>query len=204
VKEFHTVPQSERWDDVRLWRRELREQLISDRLATASEIRRAQGEQAKSRLLQEIGLQQYETIGMYFPIRGEIDVRDVARKHVEAGGRVGLPVVVTKGEPVEFWNWVPGEPLQRGLWNIPIPERREVITPRALVVPLVGYDRQCYRLGYGGGYYDRTLAAMAEKPFRIGFGYGPHRLDSIYPQPHDIPMDVIVTDAGVFSRPGEA
>jgi 5,10-methenyltetrahydrofolate synthetase len=203
MKEIRTAPQSDHWDDVRAWRRELRPLLISDRLATASHIRRAHGEQAKSRLLKEIELQQYETIGMYFPIRGEIDIRDVARKHVEGGGRVGLPVVVTRGEPVEFWNWVPGEPMQRGLWNIPIPARREVITPRALIVPLVGFDAQCYRLGYGGGYYDRTLASMSERPFRIGFGYGAHRLDSICPQPHDIPMDVIVTD-GVFLRRGES
>jgi 5,10-methenyltetrahydrofolate synthetase len=193
------APQSERWEDVRVWRRELRERFIADRLGTPSHLRRAHGEQAKSRLLKEIDLRKYETIGMYFPIRGEIDIRDIARKHVEAGGRVGLPVVVTRGEPVEFWNWVPGEPLQRGLWNIPIPERRELITPHALIVPVVGFDAQCYRLGYGGGYYDRTLAAMSERPFRIGFGYSAYRLDTIYPQPHDIPMNVIVTDHSIVT-----
>src|SRR5690349_8225013 len=107
MKEIRTAPLSEQWDDVRAWRRELRELLISDRLATPSATRRTQGGAAKSRLLQEIELGQYETIGMYFPIRGEIDARDIARKHVAAGGRVGLPVVVTKGQPVEFWNWVP-------------------------------------------------------------------------------------------------
>jgi 5-formyltetrahydrofolate cyclo-ligase len=199
MTQIRAAPESERWEDVRVWRREVRALFISERLATASHVRRAQGEQAKSRLLQEVDLQQYETIGMYFPIRGEIDVRDIARKHVEAGGRVGLPVVVTRGQPVEFWSWVPGEPMQRGFWNIPIPERREVITPRALIVPLVGFDERCFRLGYGGGYYDRTLAAMSEKPYRIGFGYGAQRLDSIYPQPHDIPMDVIVTDHSIVT-----
>ncbi|HEU4624288.1 MAG TPA: 5-formyltetrahydrofolate cyclo-ligase [Steroidobacteraceae bacterium] len=192
-------PASESWDDVRAWRRQMREALIHERLAMPSHVRRAQGEQAKFRLLEQIDLTRYETLGIYFPIRGEIDVRDIAAKHVEAGGRVGLPVVVTRGAPVEFWSWRPGEPLQRGLWNIPIPERRELVIPNVLIVPVVGFDSRAYRLGYGGGYYDRTLAAASPRPFCIGFGYEAFRLDTIYPQPHDIPMDVVVTDHSIVT-----
>jgi 5,10-methenyltetrahydrofolate synthetase len=84
--------------------------------------------------------------------------------------------------------------MKRGVWNIPIPGKREVVIPDALVVPLVGFDDQQYRLGYGGGYYDRTIASMARRPFCAGLGYAEGKLPTIYPQPHDIPMSIIVTD----------
>jgi 5-formyltetrahydrofolate cyclo-ligase len=71
------------------------------------------------------------------------------------------------------------------------------VRPTALLVPLVGFDRRGYRLGYGGGYYDRTLAAMGPKPFTIGIGYEIGCLETIHPQPHDIPMHAIVTGAGL-------
>lgn len=189
----------ENWNDIREWRKSSRELLIQHRLALPSHVRRAQGERAKQRLIENIDLRAYGTLGLYFPIRGEIDVRDIAQRHVEVGGRVALPVVVTRGAPVEFWNWTPGERLQRGLWNIPIPERREVVHPDALIIPLVGFDVAGFRLGYGGGYYDRTLAAAPNNPFRIGIGYSFARLQTIYPQPHDIPMHAVVTDA-IFMR----
>jgi 5-formyltetrahydrofolate cyclo-ligase len=196
-----TPPASNNWDDIRAWRRQMREALITERLALPSPERRAQGEQAK-RHLEQVDLSRYETLGLYWPIRGEIDSRDIASRHVEAGGRVALPVVVTRGAPVEFWSWRLGEPLQKGLWNIPSPEKRDSVIPQALIVPLVGFDAQCYRLGYGGGYYDRTLAALTEqsaRPFCVGLGYGMHRLDSIRPQPHDIPLDMIVTDHSIVT-----
>jgi 5-formyltetrahydrofolate cyclo-ligase len=86
--------------------------------------------------------------------------------------------------------------MRRGVWNIPIPEERDVLIPDALIVTLVGFDGERYRLGYGGGYYDRTIAASANRPFCVGLGYQAARLPCIFPQPHDIPMDVIVTDGG--------
>jgi 5-formyltetrahydrofolate cyclo-ligase len=90
--------------------------------------------------------------------------------------------------------------MERGLWDIPIPAERDPVVPDALIIPLVGFDGAGYRLGYGGGYYDRTLAAAPRRPFCIGLGYDEMRLATIYPQPHDIPMDVIVTDQGVAQR----
>jgi len=152
------------------------------------------GERAKRHLLETIDLGRFGTLGVYWPVRGEIDVRDLAVEHLESGGRVALPVVVTKSAPVEFWSWRPEMPMTRGIWNIPIPEQREVLSPDALIVPLVGFDPQRFRLGYGGGYYDRTIAAASRRPCCIGLGYEEARLESIFPQPHDIPMDIIVTD----------
>jgi 5-formyltetrahydrofolate cyclo-ligase len=86
--------------------------------------------------------------------------------------------------------------MQRGIWAIPIPADRLPVQPTVLLVPLLGFDERGYRLGYGGGYFDRTLAVARPRPLTIGVGYELGRLPTIYPQPHDIPMDAIVTDAG--------
>jgi 5-formyltetrahydrofolate cyclo-ligase len=185
-------PQS--WEEIRLWRKQTRGTLIAQRLALASHVRTLRGQQAKQRLAESVDLGQYGTLGIYWPMRGEIDARDIARRHLEAGGVVGLPVVVERGAPVEFWEWRPGTKLQRGIWEIPIPAERNVVCPDALVIPLVGFDERGYRLGYGGGYYDRTLAVAASRPFCVGLGYADAHLPTIHPQPHDIPMNLIVTD----------
>jgi 5-formyltetrahydrofolate cyclo-ligase len=87
--------------------------------------------------------------------------------------------------------------LVRGIWNIPIPSERNLVQPTVLLVPLLGFDAAGYRLGQGGGYYDRTLATLPQKPLTIGIGYELGRLESIYPQPHDRPMDAIITESGV-------
>jgi 5,10-methenyltetrahydrofolate synthetase len=86
------------------------------------------------------------------------------------------------------------------VWNIPIPEIRDIVVPQAVLAPLVGFDRQCYRLGYGGGYFDRTLATLSPRPLAIGVGYEISQLETIFPQSFDIPMDVIVTEARIRHR----
>lgn len=86
--------------------------------------------------------------------------------------------------------------LKRGIWGIPIPAERQIVRPTALLMPLIGFDEAGYRLGCGGGYYGRTLAVMMPKPLTIGVGYALGRLDTIHPQPHDIPMDAILTEEG--------
>jgi 5-formyltetrahydrofolate cyclo-ligase len=182
------------WPEIRDWRKKTRETLIAGRLALGVSKLQAKGALAKEKMLAAVDLKKYPTLGLYWSMRGEIDVKDIARRHIEAGGTVGLPVVVEKGAPVEFWQWRPGMGMKRGVWNIPIPVKREVVIPDALVVPLVGFDDRSYRLGYGGGYYDRTIASMACRPYCVGLGYEEAKLPTIYPQPHDIPMHLIVTD----------
>ena len=182
------------WPEVRAWRKSTREALIAARMALTVKVRQEKGEKAKQNLLAAVDLNKYPTLGIYWPMRGEIDVRDIARRHIEAGGSVGLPVVVEKAAPVEFWKWEPGTGMKRGVWNIPVPMKREVLIPDALIVPLVGFDSEQYRLGYGGGYYDRTIAALGRRPFRVGLGFAEAELPTIYPQPHDIAMQMIVTD----------
>ena len=186
------------WSEIRPWRVHARQVLIAERLSCGRAVRQQRSHEAKRRLAENIELSRYPTLGVYSPMRGEIDIFDLAAGHLARGGSLGLPVVVQKGAPVEFWRWRPGMPMSRGLWNIPIPAVPERVEPDALIVPLVGFDRALFRLGYGGGYYDRTLAQLARKPFCIGFGYQSGMLPTIFPQAHDIPMDLIVTDERVY------
>jgi 5-formyltetrahydrofolate cyclo-ligase len=192
------APASNDWDAVRAWRKAMREHLIARRVALSADVRRARGEEAQRRLAAGIDLTRYGTLGIYWPIRGEINVRELARRHLQSGGRVGLPVIVARSAPVEFWSWQPGARMRRGIWDIPVPAEREVVVPDALIIPLVGFDGSGYRLGYGAGYYDRTIAAASPRPYCIGLGHEEARLPTIHPQPHDIPMDVIATEQALL------
>lgn len=185
------------WDRVRAWRRETRGELIARRVA----IPRADKLFLRPVIGGQIPLHfpelRHACIGFYWPFKGEIDLRHLLRDFLGLGAEAALPVVVEKGRAVEFWAWHPGMKLARGIWNIPVPAERRPVRPTALLVPLVGFDDSGYRLGYGGGYYDRTLAELDPRPLTIGVGYACGRLPTIFPQPHDIPLDAIVTEAGV-------
>jgi 5,10-methenyltetrahydrofolate synthetase len=135
-------------------------------------------------------------VSFYWPFRGEPNLRPLMRRMVAAGKSVALPVVVEKRQPLEFRPWTPGCEMMLGVWNIPIPDTREKVTPRLLLAPVVGFDPQRYRLGYGGGYLDRTLASLAGARAVIGVGYDSQAIATIHPLPHDIPMDRIVTESG--------
>ncbi len=113
------------------------------------------------------------------------------------GATVALPVVVAKNEPLEFRRWEPHTKMALGPLEIPYPAEGEVVQPQAFLISLLGFDDAGYRLGYGAGYYDRTLARYDPKPLTIGVGFELGRLPTIHPQPHDIPMDFIVTETGV-------
>ncbi len=139
-------------------------------------------------------------LGVYWPFQAEFDPRPLIDWLIATGSAVALPAVVDKRGPLEYRAWRPGEKLVDGVWDIPIPERRRIVVPEAVLAPLVGFDRECYRLGYGGGYFDRTLAALTPRPWAIGVGFELSQLETIYPQDFDIPMDLIVTEASVRRR----
>ncbi len=123
---------------------------------------------------------------------------------LERDVRVALPVVIAKGKPLEFRIWRPGDRVTAGVFGIPFPADGPTVVPDLMLIPLVGFDRAGYRLGYGGGYYDRTLAAAVPRPATIGVGFELSRLESIGPEPHDVAMDWIVTEAGIFGAgPGD-
>jgi len=186
------------WPTVRAFRKTKRAELLARRSALTLDDRKRTAASLIARLVEAADLAAYRVLGFYWPIRGELDLRDVARRHVAADSAAALPVVVEKNAPVEFWQWTHGARMQRGLWNIPVPAERRVVVPDVLLIPLVGYDAAGYRLGYGGGYYDRTLAATVPHAFRIGVGFDDTELATIHPQPHDVPMHAIVTERRVL------
>ncbi len=194
------VPDGEAWPEIKAWRKTLRREILGARQKLEREERwrlvRAVAEGVRHVLPEPRG----HRVGFYWPIHGELDLRFLVEQWCESGASAGVPVVVEKQAPVEFWVWRPGMRMQPGFWNIPQPPQRVLLRPDVLIVPLVGFDAAGYRLGYGGGYYDRTLAALDSKPLCIGVGLEMGRLETIYPQPHDIPMDVVVTEIGSFPR----
>ncbi|MCZ7559835.1 MAG: 5-formyltetrahydrofolate cyclo-ligase [Burkholderiaceae bacterium] len=178
------------------WRRAERSRLIAARLAMPARARRECARligAALDRLLPEpAGL----VVAVYWPIRGEPDLRAWIDSIRSRGARCALPVVAARGAPLVFREWSADARLVPGVWNIPEPADGEALAPQVVIAPLVGHDRRGYRLGYGGGYYDRTLAACAARPFAIGVGYRAAGLAGFEPQPHDIPMDAIVHEGG--------
>lgn len=184
------------WPAVREWRKSERQRLLALRAALDHEARAA----AAARILpfahEAIRRHAARAVGLYWPIKSELDFRMLAEQLARDGIATALPVILEKGTPLAYWQWSPGEPLERGFWNIPVPRQRRPIHPDAVLAPTVGFDRAGYRLGYGGGYFDRTLAQADRPSLAIGIGLDFARLDTIWPQPHDIPMDVIITELG--------
>lgn len=178
------------------WRAAERRRLIAARLEVPAIERRRLARRigaALDELLADVaGL----VIGAYWPIRGEPDLRPWLESVRARGAHCALPMVVAANAPLEFRSWRPGARLARGVWNIPVPADGPPVSPQVLIVPVVGFDAAGHRLGYGGGFYDRTLAAAVPRPFAIGVGAAMASLSSIDPQPHDVPMDAIVTEHG--------
>jgi 5,10-methenyltetrahydrofolate synthetase len=179
--------------DVARWRKAARDRLIAARLAL-DVTEREEHARLVARGLDNLVPQNAGTIvSLYWPFRGEPDLRPWMHRACAAGLRAALPVVAGKGQPLMFKEWTQGCHLERGIWNIPYPADGAVVTPSIVIAPLVGFDAAGYRLGYGGGFFDRTLSAMASKPLVIGVGHPLQKVPTIYPQPHDIPMTWILT-----------
>jgi 5,10-methenyltetrahydrofolate synthetase len=144
-----------------------------------------------------------QRLAAYWPTQGEFDALGVLGHWLaaDAARRALLPVVTDKFAPLQFRRWPPDCEMTPGAYNIPIPASGETVTPDALLIPCVGFDAQRYRIGYGGGFYDRTLAALhadGHRPRTIGVAFEINRVESIAPQAHDIALDCIVTERGVF------
>lgn len=138
-------------------------------------------------------------VGFCWPIRNEPDVRSALAYWRDLGVRAALPVVVEPASPLRFRAWDLETPMIEGAHGIPTCGHGEWLTPDTLLLPLTAFDAAGYRLGYGGGYFDRTIATLAPRPRCIGVGYEINRVDSIFPEAHDERLDWIVTEKGVFA-----
>lgn len=137
----------------------------------------------------------------YWPIKGESDLRPLLSRLHQSGVIIALPVVETRVAPLVFRRWTPTTRMIRGDWNIPVPPPdAERLSPDIALAPCLGWDARCFRLGWGGGYFDRTLAALHPLPYTIGIALSAAVLNTIYPQPHDVPLDVIVTEQSIAAE----
>ena len=169
----------------------------------------------------------HEVIGAYWPIKGEFDPLPALYRWQEdavlsqdalseaqpeqseptqlatesmasrSPRKIGLPVVNKLHKTLTFHAWYPGCPMEEDAYGIPKPKDTEVIVPTLLFVSCVGYGPGGYRLGYGGGFYDRTLATLMPRPLTVGLGFSQGWLPDMEPEPHDIPLDVVLNDRGV-------
>jgi 5,10-methenyltetrahydrofolate synthetase len=192
----------ENWNEIKLWRKERRAELITARAAIAPEQRKAWSKRITALLEAGFAVPSGTVIGFCWPYRGEFDARFAVRHWRNQGAIAALPEVIEKARPLQFRKWWPGAPMRPGVYDIPVPDGTEMLLPDAAVVPMNGFDEQGYRLGYGGGYFDRTLAALGRRVLAVGVSYEVLRMPTIHPQPHDIPMDFVVTEAGIYRAGG--
>jgi len=186
--------------DVARWRKAERLRLLALRVALPAEDRALHTAALMRKLDEMLPAQSNEIVSVYWPIRAEPDLRPWMRAACSRGLRIALPVAVKVGKPLTFREWHPDSAMTHGLWKIPYPAAGAEVAPTTVLAPLVGYDAACYRLGYGGGFFDRTLAAMARKPLVIGLGYPQLQIRTIFPQRHDVPMDWILPGTGPTLR----
>jgi 5-formyltetrahydrofolate cyclo-ligase len=141
-----------------------------------------------------------DVVSGFFSFTTEIPVLPLMAKLASSGWTTALPIVQGKNLPLIFRKWFPGEPTIPGIWNIPMPpETAPEVVPDVLLVPMLAFDKRGYRLGYGGGFYDRTLNGLrTHKPIQaIGIAYSDQEVPEVPHGDHDEPMDWILTERGI-------
>lgn len=153
---------------------------------------------AAGHFFQGVALAPGEIVAAYWPIRDELDVRPVLTRLVDSGQPVCLPVVLGDGMPLELRLWEQGAPLYpSGFGTLAPDELAPHAEPDVILMPLLGFDKQGTRLGYGGGYYDRTLMGLNKRPKLIGFAFAVQQFEYIPREAHDVPLDAVVTEKGI-------
>lgn len=179
----------------------LRAQGLRMRSALAEDEARAASEKIIEHLLLLLPLE--KRVACYLPVRGELDLTPAMEVLAERGQKLCLPVVVARQQPLIFREWAPGDPLERGDYDIDVPlARAAAVIPDEIIAPLACFDAQRHRIGYGGGYYDRTIHALraTQKLVRmIGVGYACQQVDKIPAEEHDERLDEIVTEEGILA-----
>lgn len=183
-------------EDNTAWRRALRRDMAARRQALAPAEYAELSARLVAALLATLPLEAGAVVGFCWPVKNEPDVRPALAVWRQRGIAAALPVVVAADAPLAFRAWLPETPLAPDRYGIPTPTGGAWITPSVLLLPLNAFDGAGYRLGYGGGYFDRTLAALTPRPLAVGVGFELNRVDSIRPQAHDQRLDWIVTEAG--------
>jgi len=187
-------------NDVKSWRKAERARLLAARERLDAATRARFGLRIDAHLWRAFPGLASATLAFCWPIRGEYDARGFAQKLRERGAVTALPVIVAPGQPLIFREWHPGVALGSGPLGIPYPVDSDPVIPTAALLPMIGWDEAGHRLGYGGGFFDRTLASLTPKPVVIGVSYELAKIETIRPQSWDIPMDWVVTERGIYRR----
>ena len=183
-------------EDNTAWRRVLRRDMLARREALGDAQRAALAAAIVGHLQAHLACP--KVVAFCWPIKHEPDVRGIVSIWRAAGAQAALPVVVAEQAALAFRVWTPETALVADCYGIPTPASGELVVPDLILLPLNGFDAAGFRLGYGGGYFDRTLAALSPRPLAVGVGFEVNRLASIQPQAHDQRLDWIVTEAGAF------
>lgn len=183
-------------EDNTAWRRALRRDMVARRAALGEAEHDALSARIVGHLLADLPVPR--VVAFCWPIKHEPDVRAVVEQWVARGALAALPVVVAEEAPLAFRAWTADTPLEADRYGIPTPVAGAFVQPDLILLPLNGFDDAGYRLGYGGGYFDRTLAVLSPRPLAVGVGFEINRLPNIRPESHDQRLDWIVTEAGSF------
>ena len=186
-------------ESLKLQRQTWRKTLIAARQAMPADLRAAADAALNAQLRARLDGMAGEVLAFYWPIQAEFDARPAVTGWLAAGGerRAVLPVVIGKDQPLRFRAWEPATVMQAAGFGTSVPSTGEWLVPKVLLIPLVGFDDAGYRLGYGGGYFDRTLAAMTRKPVCIATAFDLSRIDTLDPQAHDVRMDFVLSESGI-------
>jgi 5-formyltetrahydrofolate cyclo-ligase len=182
------------------WRKAERKRLIAERLEMSSEARTAAGAAIGAALAERFPPGSMALVAGYWPIRGELDCQSILIRLMDSFQPVCLPVVLGDTEPLSLRLWEHGAPLyEAGFGTLAPSELAPAVEPDVILVPLLGFDKRGTRLGYGGGYYDRTLDRLKKKPRLVGIAFAVQEIDEIPREAHDVPLDMIVTENGAQS-----
>lgn len=193
--DFNAAP-----ENLREWRKARRAELVDRRVALSDDTIAAHRVAMDAHLRAQFPQLAQGVVAFCWPYKNEYDSRFLLREMRERGAVTVLPVVVAPKTPLIFREWHPGVELAAGVYDIPYPVSSAQRAPDWVLLPMNGFDEAGYRLGYGGGFFDRTLAAAIKKPKVIGVTYEMARMQTIYPQAYDIPMDFVVTERGVYEK----
>lgn len=187
---------TERIEDNTSERQAMRREMLARRAALSPATRAAASARMVRHLLQ--ALAPPRIVAFCWPIKYEPDIRAVLVPWMAEGALAALPVVLAPATPLAFRLWTAQTPMMEDRYGIPTPASGDFVQPDLILLPLNGFDAQGYRLGYGGGFFDRTLAVLSPRPLVVGVGFEINRLDTIQPEIHDQRVDWIITEDGAF------
>ncbi len=178
----------------------LRVKALATRSALRDAARTAASRSAAQHFFQAVALAPTDIVAGYWPIRGEMDVQPILVRLMDTFQPVCLPVVLGDTEPLSLRLWEQGAPLyEAGFGTLAPSELAPAVEPDVIIMPLLGFDKHGTRLGYGGGYYDRTLDRLGKRPRLVGIAFAAQEIDEIPRELHDVPLDMIVTEHGARS-----